>query len=143
MICTIEIPGEPMSKARPRATIRAGHASVYTPSKTANYEAKVALAFKQKYPDLAPTCMPVKVEAKFIFGLNKGDYNSKGQPNKSGLRKLNGHHEKKPDLDNCLKAVTDGLNGIAYVDDSLIYRVDAEKLYSESPQVQITLTFQD
>ena len=42
------VPGEPIGKGRPRATTRAGHAALYTPKKTANYESLIAHAAHQK-----------------------------------------------------------------------------------------------
>jgi Holliday junction resolvase RusA-like endonuclease len=44
---------------------------------------------------------------------------------------------KKPDLDNCIKAATDGLKGIVLVDDALICRLAASKCYSAQPGVRV------
>jgi len=46
---------------------------------------------------------------------------------------------KKPDIDNCIKAIADSLNTIAYKDDTQIVKVVAEKRYSEKPRVEITI----
>jgi Holliday junction resolvase RusA-like endonuclease len=46
-------------------------------------------------------------------------------------------HIKKPDTDNLLKAVLDGLNGIAWADDSQVIRVSASKEYSTEPYVYL------
>ena len=136
------IPGEPMAKARPRASVVGGHAKVYTPAKTANYEAKVALAFKQAYQNAEPISNPISVHLYFWFSLNKGDYNSKGELNEKGRRKLHGSikHTKKPDIDNVVKTVLDGLNGIAFVDDSSICEIYARKYYGREPYVYVRIS---
>lgn len=43
----------------------------------------------------------------------------------------------KPDVDNCLKALFDGLNGIVFVDDSRVSRVISEKIYGKEPRVEL------
>ena len=48
-------------------------------------------------------------------------------------------HMKKPDTDNLIKAVLDALNGIAYKDDSQIYKITAEKKYSENARTEISI----
>ena len=138
---TINVLGEPMGKQRPRATSFGGHTRIYTPSKTLSYEARFAHEFKEKYPEAKPLTGPIAVEVMAWFGLKKADYNSKGQPNKHGLAKLGGEElpTKKPDLDNVLKAVLDGLNGIAFVDDSQVVNVCMAKHYDLTPRVAVTV----
>ena len=65
----------------------------------------------------------------------------KGQPNKHGLAKLGGEElpTKKPDLDNVLKAVLDGLNGIAFVDDSQVVAITVRKKYTLTPSVAVAI----
>lgn len=43
----------------------------------------------------------------------------------------------KPDVDNCLKALFDGLNGIVFVDDSRVSRVLSEKIYGKEPRIEL------
>ena len=45
------VPGDPVAKARARATIVGGHARMYTPDKTSKYEARVAIFAKQAIAD--------------------------------------------------------------------------------------------
>ena len=138
---TINVLGEPMGKQRPRATSFGGHTRIYTPSKTLSYEARFAHEFKEKYPEAKPLTGPIAVEVKVWFGLKKADYNSKGKPNKHGLAKLVGEElpTKKPDADNILKAVLDGLNGIAFVDDSQVVAVNVQKRYDLTSYVTVAV----
>ena len=52
---------------------------------------------------------------------------------------LNGSekHIKRPDLDNIVKAITDGCNGIVYRDDSQITSLHATKVYGTTPMAEI------
>ena len=48
--------------------------------------------------------------------------------------------DKRPDVDNMLKSVTDALNGVAWLDDGQISHVRAKKLYhpgNEGPRTEI------
>jgi Holliday junction resolvase RusA-like endonuclease len=46
----------------------------------------------------------------------------------------------RPDIDNFAKAATDGMNGIVYVDDAQIVRLDAQKHYAETPGLLVYVT---
>ena len=43
-------------------------------------------------------------------------------------------------MDNIEKAVLDALNGIAYKDDSRVYRTSCAKYYDAVPRVEVTIT---
>ena len=47
---------------------------------------------------------------------------------------------KKPDMDNCLKAIADALNDVAYKDDTQIVDCQVRKFYSEKPRVVIKIS---
>lgn len=137
-IYEIEVLGEPMGKQRPRASSWGGHAHIYTPAKTVSYERRFASAYMDKYGEAKPTSLPIAVTIEAVFGLKKADYNSKGCPNKHGNAKLMGIEQatKKPDADNIAKAVLDGLNGVAFVDDSQVVRLTIYKKYGLTPKVK-------
>jgi Holliday junction resolvase RusA-like endonuclease len=44
---------------------------------------------------------------------------------------------KKPDADNVLKALKDGMNGIVYVDDARVTSITLSKQYGEIPRVEV------
>ena len=46
---------------------------------------------------------------------------------------------KKPDADNVLKAVKDGMNGIVWIDDAQAVEYRISKRYSTSPCVQVSV----
>ena len=45
----------------------------------------------------------------------------------------------RPDLDKLIRAVLDGLTGVAYVDDQQVVRLTAQKAYGETEGVHITI----
>lgn len=50
---------------------------------------------------------------------------------------------KKPDCDNIAKIICDALNGIAYYDDSQIVKIEVDKVYNETPGVDVVIEYQD
>lgn len=60
-------------------------------------------------------------------------------PRPKSLSKKVHHHTKKPDLDNLVKGVKDGLKGICYADDSQVVRLAATKEYGEQPCVIVKI----
>jgi len=97
----ITIPGRPVPKARPRLGVRGRTAYIYTPENTRAYEQLVGMCARAATP--APLQGPVEMQA-FVY-----------------LR-----HGRRGDLDNYLKCLCDGLNGIAWRDDSQVVRIEAE-----------------
>lgn len=103
------IPGKPFGKQRPRATIRGGHASVYTPKETRSFEQKVAEIARPLFP--VPIDGPVKVRIVATFAIPAS------WSKRKRAEMLGQYHTQKPDRDNIDKAICDGLNRIAWVDD--------------------------
>ena len=44
---------------------------------------------------------------------------------------------KKPDIDNCEKAIFDGMNSVVWVDDVQVVQVSKRKRYAETPGVVV------
>lgn len=131
-----EIPGEPCAKGRPRIAVVAGHARAYTPAKTANYEGVVAtFALKAKAEskwDEDAAASPIRVMVTAMFSRPKRLLERFKKTN--ALRHAcEGRmpHASRPDLDNVVKAVLDGLNrcGI-WRDDSQVVSIEASKWYA-------------
>ena len=106
-------------KQRPRAT-RNGR--MYTPKQTVEFEKMVAMGWG--YPRLSKEIRTeVDVYVKIPTSFTKG-------------KRLAAEHNiirptTTPDIDNILKAIFDGLNGVAYEDDKQIVEVVANKYYSD------------
>lgn len=110
---------EIVGKQRPRATVRGGHASIYTPRKTRVFEERVRKAWREQVgEEWAGFTGSVSVTVSVTRELAK-----------SNPKKWAGRQDvQKPDVDNVLKAVLDALNGLAYADDAHITRELAEKM---------------
>jgi len=46
---------------------------------------------------------------------------------------------KRPDLDNIIKFFLDSMNGLVFTDDSLIWKLKAQKVYSLDPRTEIII----
>ncbi len=46
---------------------------------------------------------------------------------------------KKPDADNIIKIILDGLNKVAFYDDAQVCKLYFEKRYAKIPRVEITI----
>lgn len=103
------VPGQPIGKARPRATSVNGRARMYTPKTTADYEKVVASEAKPLFPE--PLACAVRLRVVAFFAMPKSWSKRKREA-------LEGQfHTQKPDADNVLKAIKDGLNDVAWIDD--------------------------
>ena len=126
-----EVPGEPVGKGRPRF----GNGRTYTPAKTANYENLVRVAFAQTYPDAVPLDGPIDLIIRAYFSVPKSFSKKKRQD------ALNDDIAKttRPDIDNIVKVICDGLNEVAWKDDAQIFQLDAWKGFGLQPKVEITI----
>lgn len=128
----ITIPITPVPKQRPAFNHKTRRA--YTPDKTRDYEKAIAEYWRQATNGF----MYDKEQAlivNLVFGLPipKSTSKSKTELMANGtIRPL-----KKPDVDNLAKAVMDGLNGVAWADDSQVVRVSIYKEYAKEPYVYI------
>ena len=118
---TLEIDVRPFPKERPRLS---GRRIVYTPYKTRNFENRIAYEWKKRYKDLILK-NAVKLDLLFCFKKAKSckkDY-----------------HTQRPDLDNLEKAILDGLNKTAFVDDCQVVEMKSQKVFSDTDKIVITI----
>ena len=106
------IPGRPVPKQRPRLGIRGRSAYVYTPAETVAYEQMVRAVAMTVCR--APYAGPVELRLTVYF--RKG---------------------RTPDLTNVVKAIEDGLTGVAYIDDAQVKRVVAEMDNDEFERAEV------
>jgi Holliday junction resolvase RusA-like endonuclease len=130
------VPGEPIGKGRPRATTRAGHAALYTPKKTANYESLIAHAAHQAMAGAVPLECACQVQLSITVGV-PASWSKKKQ-----AAALLGEvlPTKKPDTDNVVKAVFDGMNGVVWRDDVQAVDLFVRKRYGSTPGVFVRVS---
>lgn len=111
----------PKAKERPRFAM--GH--VYTPKKTKDYETLIALSARKA--GARPLESPLTIDITATF--------------KRPVKSPSFYCVKRPDVDNLAKAITDGLNGVAYKDDSQIVELKIAKNYGTSDRVDIEIEY--
>lgn len=100
-IAVFSVPGEPVSKERPRVV----NGRTYTPTKTTSAEEKVAWCF-------LAAAKGWKVDGDSKFGVDMTFWNKT-------------RHRR--DIDNLVKTVLDALNGVCWVDDHQVMEISASK----------------
>jgi crossover junction endodeoxyribonuclease RusA len=98
--------GEPISKSRARFTNRGSKSHSYTPERTREGERLMRQAFLEVAPDHEP-------DTEFAYCVRAVFYNGTRQ---------------RRDVDNMLKLILDGLNGVAWGDDNQVTDVTARKI---------------
>jgi Holliday junction resolvase RusA-like endonuclease len=127
------VPGEAIGKGRPRVSTIGGHARMFTPKKTANYETLIAMAAQQAMQGRELIAGPVLVELKIFVAVAASWSKKKAAEALQGIVMPT----KKPDADNVLKAICDGINGIVFKDDVQVVNVSLSKRFSETPGVSV------
>lgn len=108
------VPGAPVGKQRPRMTRRG---AVYTPQRTVDYERAVRDACRQ----MLPAGWDPTAQYALVMRVYYGD-------------------RRRRDLDNVIKSISDGLNGVAWRDDSQVCLVAAGRDYDAAdPRVEVTI----
>lgn len=128
------VPGQPQGKGRPRAgKTFGGHVRLYTPEKTVAYEGLVAYAAQAAMAGRALFAGPVALELSMFHQVPQS-WSKKRQ-----AMALVGEilPTVKCDADNCLKAVLDALNGVAWKDDVQVVCLSVAKRYDEVPRVVV------
>ena len=118
-LITLTIPGKPYAKKRAKATAFAGRARMYDPAENGKFESQVAAIAIDHFPTPIPGPVRVKIIAVFEPAASWSK--------KKRAEHLHRPHTQKPDLDNVAKAIKDGLNRIAWGDDSQVADLSVRK----------------
>jgi Holliday junction resolvase RusA-like endonuclease len=126
---------EPHGKGRARSFVRNGHFGHYTPEKTVNYEKLVAQTARIAMNKTKPFDSAVELSVFAVRSIPAS------WPKKRRAAALDGTElpTSKPDLDNIVKSVKDGCNGIAWKDDSQVVMLQAAKAYGLQPYVRVQI----
>ena len=123
------VPGPAKAKERPRVG-KGGR--IYTPNGTHKYAKLVRecygdnKSFEKKF---------IIMKIIFWFEIPKSDSKQKRQDCAEGFIR-----PSRADIDNYIKSVLDELNKVAYTDDRYIYKIEAEKRYTEyEARTEITI----
>lgn len=134
----LTVHGEPIAKGRPKFSVIGGRPIARTPAKTRRYEDVIRQTAIQQWNG-APVLkdVPLTVYASF-FRAVPGSWSKKKQ---QAAIAGDARPISRPDADNLIKAVTDGLNGVIYHDDAQIVGLICRKFYGEAPRVEILVSW--
>lgn len=128
------VPGEPRGKGRPRFNKATG--VTYTDSETKAYEGKIAACYRKAAQGFRfPADKFLAVEITAYLPIPKSTSKAKAEAMAAGSVLPS----RKPDIDNIIKAVLDGLNGVAYADDARVVGVVGRKRYGAVPGVAVII----
>ena len=127
------VPGEPQGKGRAKIVKIGGFSRMATPAKTVAYEGLVAQAAQTAMrgaPLLEKAC---RIELDVLCSVPASwSQKKQAQALAGAIRPA-----KKPDADNVLKAVCDGMNGVVWKDDVQAVDVLLRKRYAPTPGVHV------
>lgn len=131
---TFVVPGVPQGKGRPRFSGKSR--TTYTPANTKAYEATVGrmalVNMRGRDQFNGPVHMDLRAHMPIPASWNKA---RKEAALLGALRPVG-----RPDIDNIIKVIADGLNGIAFADDAAIVSVSGSKVYAAGePFVCVTI----
>lgn len=92
---------------------------------------------KSFYTPFLVSSAPVSLELHFFLPIPK----SLSEKKRREILSKRIVHIKKPDVDNLTKFICDCMKGIFFKDDNQIFKLCAQKHYSENPRTEITLNF--
>ncbi|HBP0025100.1 TPA: RusA family crossover junction endodeoxyribonuclease [Pseudomonas aeruginosa] len=135
MIIKFSVDGVPRGKGRPRAARTGAGVRMYTPKQTEDYERSIAMAAQKALAGRPLIAGPVLIELRMFHPIPRS-WSKKRQ-----AMALIGEvmPTVKCDADNCLKAVCDALNGVAWKDDTQVVNVMLAKRYAEVPRVEVKI----
>jgi Holliday junction resolvase RusA-like endonuclease len=133
MQITFAVYGEPVPKGRPRFSTRGKFPIAYTPEKTKNYESEVAMMAKAAMGASEPLEGALEAFIYVTFPVPASYSKKRTEACLSDSEK----HTKRPDLDNVVKAVIDGMSEIVFFNDSQITSIHATKVYGEVAKVEV------
>lgn len=127
------VPGQPQGKGRAKIVRIGGFSRMATPQKTVAYEGLIAHEAQQAMAGRSLLEGPVNVNVTIECQV-PASWSAKKQ-RMALAHEL--HPTTKPDTDNVLKAVFDGMNGVVWKDDVQVINVCVAKRYSATPCVRV------
>lgn len=127
------IPGQPVGKQRPKIVKIGGFSRMATPQKTVSYEglvahtAQVAMAGRPIFEAAVAANLFIECQVPASWSAKKQRQALAGEV----------YPATKPDIDNVVKAVFDGLNGVLWRDDVLVVDCRLRKRYAATPCVRV------
>lgn len=129
------VPGQPRGKGRPRFARRGNFVTTYTDAKTSSYEDQIRFYALRAMGGNKPLTTALEAFIHVRLPMPQSYSKKRTEACLSGLERPC----KKPDLDNIIKAMMDGMNEVIYDDDVQIVSITATKLYAAKAEVYILI----
>ena len=133
MTVSFFVPGEPVAQGRPRMTTINGHPRMHDAPKSAEFKALVSMIANREMNGSSPMEASVAIVITVHKPVPQSWSKKRQKEALSGEIRPTG----RPDIDNYIKYVLDGCNGIIFKDDSQVTYVTASKVYSTTPGVSV------
>ena len=131
---SINIPGAPIAKKRPRFARRGKFVTTYNPQESEEGKFVCLMSSQINGHKPIPAGTPIYLQAQFHMPF---------PASMSAKKRATAIHTKKPDVDNLLKFLIDCANGVLWHDDSQVVWVLAQKIYSVDPRTVVELSWED
>ena len=120
-------------KGRPRFARQGTFVKTYTDAKTLTYEKSIQTYAKQAMGSTSPLIGAVAAYLHIGVPIPPSYSKTRQKACIEGLERPT----KKPDIDNIVKAILDGMNGIVYLDDKQVVDLHLTKVYSSKEGIDI------
>lgn len=100
---------------------------VYTPKETVEYEERVGQLAKRAWGPHPPSLRPIELQITVYAEIPE----SWPKWKREGAARGEILPTDVPDVDNVVKAISDGMNGVVYRDDGQVCTIDAVKLFAQ------------
>ncbi|MBG7616496.1 RusA family crossover junction endodeoxyribonuclease [Brevundimonas sp. BAL450] len=137
VICEFTYDAPAVGKARPKFARIGGNVRTYTPKKTADYETAIGYAAKAA---MLRSGEPLAVEEAVVVDILVERAPLKSWSRKKAAAMLGTPITGKPDIDNLAKAILDGMNGIAFLDDAQVAGLVFWRRWSAVDRITVKVT---
>lgn len=120
-------------KGRPRFARQGTFVKTYTDAKTFTYEKSIQTYAKQAMGSTSPLIGAVAAYLHIGIPIPPSYSKTRQKACIEGLERPT----KKPDIDNIVKAILDGMNGVVYLDDKQVVDLHLTKVYSSKEGIDI------
>lgn len=130
---TFNVPGQPQGKGRAKIVKIGGFSRMATPAKTVNYENLVKMKAEEAMAGKPLLQGPCQVVISLFCQVPA----SWSQKKRTAALAGDVLPTTKPDADNCVKAIFDGMNGVVWRDDVQAVDLKVSKRYAVTPGVVV------
>jgi Holliday junction resolvase RusA-like endonuclease len=133
LVCAFVYEGSAVAKARPRVRLQGGFARAYTPKKTRDFEAAIgaqALAAMRETSGLA-----AEEAVTVSIVITRGPL--KAWSKRKAAEAIGEPAIGSRDIDNQAKAILDGLNGVAFLDDKQVCGLHVRRVWGRWDQIDV------